>query len=90
MAQGSPSSDWPDVGGRYPLSASDVRQILAIVRPRADIRKPISRIEVWRHDEAEVHGGDGQNQTFVRLTRTHGKWSVVSVVEETRVSLGER
>src|ERR1700738_92754 len=83
VAFSSPSADWPDVGGRYSLSQRDVGQIIACVLQRSDVQKPISKIEVWHPDQAEVHTGEGEGGSFVRLVRKHGKWSVVSVVQET-------
>ena|SRR5438874_13269353 len=85
-AHSSPSSDWPDVSGRFGPSARDVHQILAIVRPRSDIRKPITKIEMWRTpDEATVHGGNGYPQTLVTLVKKHGVWSVASIEQITEV-----
>ena len=83
-AHSSPSSDWPDVSGRFGPSPRDVQQILAIVRPRSDIRKPITKIEMWRTpDEASVTGGEGYPQTLITLVKKHGAWSVVSVQQIT-------
>jgi hypothetical protein len=82
----SASSDWPDVSGRFGLSARDVQQILAVLRPRSDIRKPITRIEMSRKpDEATVHGGNGYPQTVVTLVKKRGAWSVASVEQVTEV-----
>lgn len=81
-AGGSPSSDWPDIGGRYELSLRDVQQIVACVLQRADVRKPIAKIEAWYRNQAEVHCGptsDGATASFVKLVRKDGKWSIVSV-----------
>jgi hypothetical protein len=64
----------------------DVQQILAVLRPRSDVRKPIVKIEMSRiPDEAEAYGGQGMPQTVVTLVRKRGTWSVVSVTEVTEV-----
>jgi hypothetical protein len=82
----SPSSDWPDVSGRFGPSARDVQHILAVVRPRSDIRKPITKIEMDRTpEEATVYGGNGYPQSVVTLVKKRGAWSVASVQQITEV-----
>src|SRR5262249_26215342 len=80
-----------DFGGPYStgLSQNDVEQIKLLVSERSDIRKPVFRIWVDRPNSALVqtgrnsHLGDVMNE--FRVAKHHGRWQIVSKIDEAQV-----
>ena len=77
----------PEIIGHLP--AEDIRAIELLVSRRADIRKPILRIDADRPDLATIQTGRDDNagdisQRFT-VAKRHGQWIIVSQIDEERI-----
>jgi hypothetical protein len=76
----------PIVGGNYPLSQRDIREIKQVVLQRSDIRKPILWIFFDRPEHAWVNTGQdgyvGAVGDQFTVAKRHGRWQIDSKIQE--------
>jgi hypothetical protein len=60
------------------LTVDDVRQIIALVRDRPDILKPVYSITIERPDQAEVNSGNlADISTGFDVRKRNGRWFIL-------------
>jgi hypothetical protein len=83
----------PGIGGKYPLSEAEVRQIRQLIRWRLDIDRPIDSISSDRPGYAMMMAGfsqahhAGESFLMVPLEKHHGQWKLAPKSQWQRITL---